>query len=527
MNYSWIVTLPPLFVIICAIVTHNIPLSLISGIVAACFIATGGHILSALKLMGSQLLASTSLPDFYYRTGSYDHAYVFGFLVCLGMIIALMQASGGVAAYARFIRSFIKTPRQAETMSLALSPFFFLDDYLNTLVNGSIMRPLFDKFSLAREKLAYILNSISSSQCLLIPASSWLAVILTELQASGVGHSITHQPLIALDPFTLYTATIPYILFPILSIASTWFIIRSGLSYGPMHTAEKRAQQSSHDTIHEKSSVSATAFFLPLGTLLLAVPISMLICAGWYPSHPTLSAFQALQSADVLLAALWWASLSAFIVTLIYYTFTRLMTSSSMLVACTEGALSMKGSIIMLTLAWTLSALLRYHVHTGNYLAEVLISSAPLSIIPLVCFIASTLVTASIGSSWAMMGIMIPLVIPLIVSLSPSSTGALADFPLLLPTLGALFSGAAAGPQISPIADAAIISSTVAGTTAIAHIKTLVPYCIPPMLSAAIGFLILARVQPHWYTILGVIAITIALMMLFHIAQSKMYKKQA
>jgi len=525
MNYSWIVVLPPLLVIVCAIMTHSIPLSLSSGIIAACLVATGGDIINSLKLMGSQLLASTSLPDFYYRTGSYDHAYVFGFLICLGMIIALMQASGGISAYARFIRSFIKTPRQAETMSLIFSPFFFLDDYLNNLVNGSIMRPIFDKFSLAREKLAYILNAVSSSQCLLIPASSWLAIILTELHASGVGHTASHKSLVNIDPFTLYASTIPYLLFPLLSIISTWFIVRSRISYGPMYTAEHSTHKHREDA-HEDNNTSAIAFFLPLATLLIAIPVSMLVCAGWHPGHQTLSPLQALQNADVLLAALWWASLSAFIVTIIFFSLKRFMPYKNMLVACKEGALSMKGSITLLILAWTLSTLLRYHVHTGNYLAEVIISQAPMSIIPFACFIASTMITASIGSSWAMMGIMIPLVVPLVVSLYSSTTGNLQDFPLLLPTLGALFSGAAAGPQLSPIADAAIISSTVAGTTPIAHIRTLIPYSIPPLASAAIGFLILAQFQPTWYNSLGVIIGCIVLMILLHIAQSKIYKKR-
>src|SRR5262249_42664598 len=146
----------------------------------------------------------------------------------------------------------------------------------------------------------------------------------------------------------------------------------------------------------------------------------------------------------------------------------------------------------LLIFAWTLSSLLKYEVPAGAYLAQTFMQHAPHTIVPLLCFITSTVVTASIGSSWGMMLIMIPIALPLVLTLSGISGGAttLNTVPLMIPALGAIFSGAAAGPQFSPITDAAIISSATAHISPLLHITTMIPYALPALLTSCIGYLI-------------------------------------
>jgi len=492
---AWVVVLPPLLVLTVATITRNVIHALICGILAAAIIAPN----SSITLFHHGITAFHLILQHLIREiGNLDHLYTFGFLLSLGILIEYMTHTGGIERYAQLVQRYIRTKRQAETVPLALGPLFFLDDYLNNLVGGSIVRPLFDRFHLARAKLAYILNAMSSSQCLLIPISSWIAVIVTQLQSAGVSCSGT-TALVTADAYTLYTGTIPYMLYPIISIASAWFIVRREISYGPMYTEEKTAsaQPVKYTSSSPHATVPLSNFLIPLVTFIGGIPLALLWRAGWNPLSGETTWCSALQRIDLLLEVLWWSSIGAVIVSTIFFLATRRLSPARTGTLLWSGICMMKNSLLLLTLAWTFGTLLQEHLHTGNYIAQLIIAQAPQAIVPVVCFITATFITASIGSSWGMMSIMIPLIIPIITVLHQVSTPVNPDaLYLLLPSLGAIFSGAAAGPHFSPITDAAIISSATAGIPTIDHIRTMIPYALPALVSTIIGYIILAFV-PH------------------------------
>jgi Na+/H+ antiporter NhaC len=64
----------------------------------------------------------------------------------------------------------------------------------------------------------------------------------------------------------------------------------------------------------------------------------------------------------------------------------------------------------------------------------------------------------------------------------------LSSVPMLLPTLGALFSGAICGNQISPFADTTIMAATSAGCYFIDHLTTQISYAIPAITGAIASF---------------------------------------
>lgn len=531
MELTALVLIPPVCVLSIALLSHNVLYALLGGIISACLLSAQGYMYNALMLMGDRLLSESSLTHLWRQDGNYDHAYTFGFLICLGIIIELMQTSGGLDAYATIIQKRIRSKRQAETLPLIAAPLFFLDDYLNNLVGGSVVRPLFDTFGIARAKLAYILNALSSSQCLLIPASSWLALILMQLQTSGVSYDAASQPTIIADPYTVYLNTIPYILYPILSIVSAWFIVRSGLSYGPMRNAEENATLSSNSMQHTAAIPYGSAvqnFIIPLASFLIGIPIALLYLSNWHPCTGSITWCAALQNTDALFAALWWASSIACIISSILLLWQRTVSPKGLMEIYAAGFSFMKGSLLLLLFAWTLSSLLKYDIPTGAYLAHHVVAHAPQMLIPLICFLTGTLITASIGSSWGMIGIMIPLCIPLITAVSTTGIlpAGIAAFPLLFPTLGAILSGAAAGPHFSPITDAAIISSTTARVSPIEHIRTMLPYSIPPFIAASLGFVAFPLVPASLSSCIVIVAASIILMCLLHYSASYLWTSQ-
>ena len=146
----------------------------------------------------------------------------------------------------------------------------------------------------------------------------------------------------------------------------------------------------------------------------------------------------------------------------------------------------------MVYLASTFSNLLANHVETGKYLSSLCAGSLPLFLLPAVFFIVSLLCTIAIGSAWGNFGIMIPIAIPMVTSLSglpiPIDPQSL---PLLLPVLGAIFSGSVCGNHVSPLADTMTMAATSCGIKPLTHAYTQFFYALPVIASTLFGYILM------------------------------------
>ena len=237
---SWITLLPPLLVILAAIYTKKVTTALSLGIISASIIAAKYNLISAIKLLITRMLQETNIDIYLYNTNeSPDHIYTFAFLILLGIIIGLVTHTGGLEAYSNWLKKKLNSATKTQTIALLLSSLFFLDDYLNCLTVGSIMKPLTDSYRIPRVKLAYILNSLSGPLCVLIPATSWVATVLTQLQVAGISTDVIDNNIsVIADPFFTYLRSMPFFIYPIAAVISTIFVIRKQISFGPMHKQE-------------------------------------------------------------------------------------------------------------------------------------------------------------------------------------------------------------------------------------------------------------------------------------------------
>ncbi len=64
------------------------------------------------------------------------------FLVMLGIIVCLMNRSGGSAAFGRWAKNHIHSRMGAQLATIVLGVLIFIDDYFNCLTVGSVMRPI-------------------------------------------------------------------------------------------------------------------------------------------------------------------------------------------------------------------------------------------------------------------------------------------------------------------------------------------------------------------------------------------------
>jgi len=499
MIQSWIVITPPLLVLLIAITTKSVIYGLAAGIVLAALIATHGMPHESISLIIKSFLQETRISDLLVQSGNYDHAYTFGFLILLGILIQLITKTGGMSSLTTLIHQQLKSRRGAQTTSLLLSLVFFIDDYLNSITIGSIMRPITDAFKIPRAKLAFLIDSISAPLCMIVPISSWVAFIAMVMQSSGISLLPDNNPIFLNDPFTVYIKTIPYILYPIFIIFSAWLIVTNRLSFGAMARHNEIAATTGNlfgggSPFNEEKLIINTQnhnsyalrnFIVPMMLFLTLIP-AIILYTGWKSNTPWYTPFK---NADTILFSLFYASLIACIFAMVFFLVKKHINYTHIPQTIIDGFNLFRTPILTLLLAWMLSSLLKNNLDTGGYLAKIFIGAAPLYILPLVFFVTAFIMTTSTGSSWGTFSILIPVGIPLLGSIA-SITGAtnITDVPLLLPTLGALLSGGIAGSHFSPLADSTIMAASSAQCNLLDHTQTQIGYSTPALISSIICF---------------------------------------
>ena len=79
------------------------------------------------------------------------------------------------------------TPLGRRRLWLGLSAWSFsIESSITVLVAGAVARPLFDRYRVSREKLAYLIDSTSAAVCILIPLNAWGAYNLGILSSLEV-----------------------------------------------------------------------------------------------------------------------------------------------------------------------------------------------------------------------------------------------------------------------------------------------------------------------------------------------------
>jgi tetracycline resistance efflux pump len=504
MHSSWIVLVPPLLVLLVAIIKRNVLLSLLTGIISAALIAKDFSVPQASLLLLCRLSEQAEIKTVFCSHASPDHLFTFAFLIILGIIISLITHTGGIAAYSTILEKKLKDKKTVETTSLLLSLCFFIDDYLNSLTVGSIMRPLTDRFRIPRAKLAFLLDATSAPLCVIIPASSWIALILSQLETSGVSEKATPSVTIYGDPFNAYIHSISYMFYPFFIIISAWFIVRQRISFGPMHSQEQEAEKTGNlfggkqplipkvtygtSGTHQEGSI--IDFIIPIGTFIVSIILCLLYSGGWSMLGGNKTALQAFTQANIFYA-LFISSSITLIISILLFTIQNKLSFSSLKSLSISGIQLMQNSLLVLLLAWTFGSLLKNDLATGHYLANLLLGRLPAYSLPGVVFITSGLIAAITGSAWGTINIMVPLTIPLIITfMCQQQPILLAQAYLLYPALGGLISGAIAGSHVTSISDATVIASTSAGCYHFDHVITQISYVIPAILGSSLALLI-------------------------------------
>ena len=155
------------------------------------------------------------------------------FTLLVGSLIATIEHTGGVRGFIHFLESrrWVHNGLRAQILAWATGLVVFIESNITLLVAGSVSRPLFDRYKISREKLAYIIDATSAPVCVMIPLNAWGAVIIGLIASSGVE-----------NPLEAFIQAIPYNFYAITAIILSAIVIWKNINLGPMKKAEERTQ---------------------------------------------------------------------------------------------------------------------------------------------------------------------------------------------------------------------------------------------------------------------------------------------
>jgi Na+/H+ antiporter NhaC len=509
----WLSVVPPLLVILLALVFREVVSSLIIGILAGSVIAAVYAQGPGAWWTGFLRLIDTYMIEAFTDEG---HASVIIFSTLIGGIVAVISKNGGMQAIVDKISKRASNPQSGQMATWILGVAIFFDDYANTLVVGNTMRPVTDRLHISREKLSYIVDSTAAPIAAIALITTWIGAELGYIQ--GALENINSEGVvIEYSPYAVFLGSLQYAFYPVLALLFILIIIRTNRDFGPMLAAERKARVEGVVSKKKTSEAQLDEFNPEPGAKLrmcnAIVPILVVVFGTIFGLLYTGSSTE-IWSADEMgfwqklsltignsdsYQALLWSSMAGLIIAVLMSAFQRILSFTDAINTSLEGFKTMVGAVVILILAWSLAAITE-EMHTADYLAGLAGDEVWVWTLPGLTFIISALVAFSTGSSWGTMAIVYPIMLPLAWTLAQASGGDIGfSMEIFLNTTSCVLAGAVLGDHCSPISDTTILSSLATPGDHITHVRTQMPYALTVGLVSVVFTTLSAAFSIPWY----------------------------
>ena len=463
---NWMSILPPLLAIVLAIITRQVILSLSVGI------WIGFCLLESVNPLAGIGLALDGIVNVFSDAGD---TRVLMFTLIIGGLIATIEKLGGVRGFIHLLehRDWVTDGKRAQWLAYTTGIVVFIESNITLLIAGAISRPLFDRYKISREKLAYIIDSTSAPICILIPLNAWGAVIISLLASADIS-----------NPIDVFIYAIPFNLYPIVVIVFCAFVIGKNIEIGPMKKAQKRTEAgellwanatpmvdpSILSQQFERTDADKARFMIaPIAVMVIGMPLALFVTGDGDLSEGS-------GSTSVL-----WAVLAALVTSWGLALHQRQLNLEELMQIFLKGAGGLLPVTMILLFALALGDVANL-LGTGAYVAQLVQQNIPLAFLLPLLFIISGFIAFAIGSSWGTFAIMIPLAMQIAVPLDLNSSL----------FLSAVLSGSVFGDHASPISDTTVVASMASATDHIDHVRTQLPYALISGGIAAFGFLLVS-----------------------------------
>lgn len=458
MDTFGLLSLIPVIVILAfALITKDTFISLFLGVASGFLLVSKGHPLDGFYAFVDGLY--TVLTDS-------NTAWVLMLCGLFGSLIMLLQESGGVLGFSDLTHRLLKTRKASLIGTWILGIIVFVDDYLNCLAVGAAVRDITDKNRVSREMLAYIVNSTGVTVCAIVPISTWSAFMSAQMETAEMTGGLTAAG--------AYMHTIPYVLYGwVAVIAVPLFCLNILPLFGPMKTAEKRAQETG-EVFSEASKAALVA--LPddekkfegrtCRSVNFLVPILVV-------------AVLTVITEDILIALF-----AAIGVCFLMYIPQKLMSIKEFFKSVMAGLVDMFPMLVIIILSYVL---IEVNTQLGliDFVVGLALDTVNPSLLPVTIFVVIGLLSFASGSFWGLAAIAFPIVGPLAEALGVN--------PFLC--AGALISAVAFGGHICMYSDTVILASASTQVTNAEYFRTSAPLVAVPFVIAIILFAIFGFVM--------------------------------
>ena len=489
--------IPPLVAIALAVVLRRPIIALFLGVLVGAGLvryadgdgpfgsATGALLDVPVRWFGTELLEP-------------ERAMIIAFVVFMLAMVGLITRTGGIRGLMDSISGWANSAKSTQVATYCMGLVIFFDDYANTILVGATMRPLTDRFRVAREKLAYLVDSTAAPVAGISVLSTWIAFEVStfsaQLPAAGLEPS---------DGYAIFIQSLPYRFYCILTLVFVGTLVWTERDFGPMRKAVKRARDTGQlirpggkPMISEKATAlepaagvkpHAWTALVPLGVFLFVVLEEILRVGGagglfqdgelFTIEGLTSVLFEGSGSRPLMIGAL-----AGFLVSAAIAAGQGLARDIPM--AAWTTLRSMGVAVVILYLAWMIGSVCT-ELGTADFLTVQLSDRLEPLLLPALLFLLSRVVAFATGSSWSTMTILLPLVVGLAFNLG--ETTALGGMTLLLLSIGAVLEGAIFGDHCSPISDTTVLSSVACASDHIDHVRTQAPYALVTMVTAMVA----------------------------------------
>ena len=495
---SWWALVPPVIAIGLALITKEVYSSLFIGIVAGAILGSNFSFTGTMDLItGNALIDAVS-----------GTAGIFIFLVVLGVVVALINKSGGSAAFGAWAEKNIKSRVGAMLATFVLGVLIFIDDYFNCLTVGSVMRPVTDSKKVSRAKLSYLIDATAAPICMIAPISSWAAAVAS-YAPEGEGLS-------------LFIRAIPYNFYSLLTLVFIVAISLMKFDYGPMRIHEVNAKlKGDLYTAGEKAEVTDEGhnvkgkvidLVLPILVLIVACVFALVYNGGILDGANFIDAFS---NTDATVG-LPWGSIIALVFAIAYFCIRKVVTFKEAMECIPKGFIAMVPAILILTFATALknmTGVLGAKPFVNDVMSNVPDSLA--SFIPAIVFLVACFISFATGTSWGTFGILIPIVVTIFD----------AGDPLQIVAMSAYLAGSVCGDHCSPISDTTIMSSAGGQCNHLNHVSTQLPYAISVAAISFVMYIVAGFIQSAAVVLPIGVVVTVAFLFVMKGIMAKKYGK--
>ena len=497
---TWWSLMPPIIAILLALLTKEVYLSLFAGCALGALLVAEFHPWLAFDTLFNTMINSVDFS-------------ILMFMILLGMVVMLMQESGGTRAYGEWAAKKPKSKRATLVATSLLGALIFVDDYFNCLTVGAVMRPVTESHKISRAKLAYVIDSTAAPVCMIAPVSSWAAAVSGYVQSPSI------------NGIELFLKQIPWNYYCLLTLLMIVIISVLNIDYGSMLTHEYNAQvKDDLFTTPErpfagaddyeapsKGKSSVLDLLVPVIVLIAVCIISLVYSGGYFDGGMTfMEAFSAAEAGPALAIG----GLIGCVFTFVYFWLRGAIGFEKSMESVPQGFIQMIAPILILTFAWTLCSFTRFAMYSADFVSNAMANVGDLRMfLPAIIFIIGAAIGFATGTSWGTIGIMAPIVVSVFNY----------DVEPILCTIGlaAACSGGVMGDHCSPISDTTIMASAGAHCYHLNHVFTQLPYALTVAAVSFVSFILAGLIQNVFVNLLIAVALMVGTLLVIRAIVAK------